>query len=124
MVWEGLRQLVSGAVGIKDMSGPVGIVSVLSEVGESSETQSDAARNILYFCAFIAVNLAVMNMLPIPALDGGRIFLMLVTALYTMLFRRKPDPRYENYINAVGMVLLLGLMAVVMFNDITKLIVQ
>ena len=49
---------------------------------------------------------------------------MLVTALYTLLFRRKPDPRYENYINAVGMILLLGLIAVVMFNDITKLIVQ
>lgn len=124
MVWDGLRQLVSGAVGLKDMSGPVGIVSVMTEVGESSETHSDAVKNILYFCAFIAVNLAVMNMLPIPALDGGRIFLMLVTALFTLLFRRKPDPKYENYINAVGMVLLLGLMAVVMFNDITKLIIQ
>lgn len=122
MVWEGLRQLVSGAVGLEDMSGPVGIVSMMSEVGESSETHSDAVKNILYFCAFIAVNLAVMNMLPIPALDGGRIFLMIVTVILTMILGKKPDSKYENYINAVGLALLLGLMAVVMFNDIVKLI--
>jgi len=122
MVWEGLRQLVTGAVGLKDMSGPVGIVSMMSEVGESSETRSDAFYNILYFCAFIAVNLAVMNMLPIPALDGGRVFLMTVTLLIEAVTRRKLDSKYENAINVTGFVLLMGLMAVVMYNDIARLV--
>ena len=122
MVWEGLRQLVTGAVGLDDMSGPVGIVSMMTEVGESAETRSDAVMNILYFCAFIAVNLAVMNMLPIPALDGGRIFLMIITVIVEAILGRKLDSKYENFINVVGLVLLLGLMAIVMFNDIMKLI--
>lgn len=122
MVWEGLRQLVTGAVGLNDMSGPVGIVSMMTEVGESASTRTDAVMNILYFCAFIAVNLAVMNMLPIPALDGGRIFLMIITVIVEAIIGRKLDPKYENFINVVGLVLLLGLMAVVMFNDIMKLI--
>ncbi|HNY00096.1 MAG TPA: site-2 protease family protein [Oscillospiraceae bacterium] len=124
MVWQGLTQLVTGAVGIKDMSGPVGIVSMITDVGESSATRADAALNILYFCAFIAVNLSVMNMLPIPALDGGRVFLLLVTAVIEKLIRRRVNPRIEAYINGGGMVLLLGLMAFVMYNDIAKLIVK
>ena len=122
MVWQGLTQLVTGAVGIKDMSGPVGIVSMITDVGESSATKTDAALNILYFCAFIAVNLAVMNMLPIPALDGGRVFLLVVTVIIEAVSRRRVNPKYEAYIHATGMVLLLGLMAVVMYNDIAKLI--
>ena len=84
--------------------------------------RSDAALNILYFCAFIAVNLAVMNMLPIPALDGGRIFLLAVTLVIQAVSRRKVNPKYEAYINAAGMIALFGLMAVVMYNDIAKLI--
>ena len=124
MVWQGLTQLVTGAVGIKDMSGPVGIVSMITDVGESSATRADAALNILYFCAFIAVNLSVMNMLPIPALDGGRVFLLLVTAVIEKLIRRRVNPRIEAYINGGGKVLLLGLMAFVMYNDIAKLIVK
>jgi len=124
MVWQGLTQLVTGVVGIKDMSGPVGIVSMISDVGESSATKTDAAINILYFCAFIAVNLAVMNMLPIPALDGGRVFLLIVTIIIQAVIRRRVNPKIEAYINAAGMVLLLGLMAVVMYNDIAKLIVK
>jgi len=122
MVWDGLSQLVSGAVGVKDMSGPVGIVSMINDVGENSESKQDAALNILYFCAFIAVNLSVMNMLPIPALDGGRVFLLIVTVIIEAIIRKKIDPKYEAYIHASGMVLLLGLMAIVMYNDIFKLI--
>ena len=122
MVWDGLTQLVSGAVGIKDMTGPVGIVGMITDVGENSATKTDAALNILYFCAFIAVNLAVMNMLPIPALDGGRIFLLAVTLVIQAVSRRKVNPKYEAYINAAGMIALFGLMAVVMYNDIAKLI--
>lgn len=74
MAWMGLSDLFAGAVGVKDLSGPVGIVSMMNEVGKESATKAAAFSNIAYFSAFIAVNLAVMNMLPLPALDGGRVF--------------------------------------------------
>lgn len=122
MVWQGLEQLVTGKVGIKDMSGPVGIVDLMAETGEKSATLADALYNIFYLGAFIAVNLSVMNMLPIPALDGGRVFLLLVTTVIEAVTRTKLDPKYEGYIHAAGMVLLLGLMAVVMFNDILRIV--
>ena len=122
MVWDSLRQLIAGTVGIKDLSGPVGIVSMITQTGESAASSADAARNILYFCAFIAVNLAVMNMLPIPALDGGRVFCLIVTVILEAILRRKIDPKYEAYINTAGLILLLGLTAVVMYNDIVRLI--
>ncbi|MBR0162148.1 MAG: site-2 protease family protein [Oscillospiraceae bacterium] len=121
MVWMGLSQLFHGEVGIKDMSGPVGIVDMMAETGEQAESTSDAIYNILYLGAFIAVNLAMMNMLPIPALDGGRVFLLIVTSVVELLIHRKLDPKYEGYIHAAGMVLLLALMAVIMFQDIVKL---
>ncbi len=121
MVWMSLRMLVNGEVGMKDLSGPVGIVDLMAETGEQAESTSDALYNIFYLGAFIAVNLAIMNMLPIPALDGGRVFLLLVTAVIEAVTRKKLNPKYEGYIHAAGMVLLLSLMAFVMFNDILKL---
>ena len=68
LVRLGLVDLVTGVVGIRDMSGPVGIVGLINDVGQGSENVSDAISNIAYFTAFITVNLSVMNMLPIPAL--------------------------------------------------------
>ena len=122
MVRLGLVDLITGAVGIKQMSGVVGIVGVIADVGVSAPTVADALLNIAYLSAFIAVNLAVMNLLPIPALDGGRIFFLIVTWILERITRRRIDPKYEGYINTVGLVALLGLMAVVMFNDIVRLI--
>ncbi len=121
LVWMGLSQLVHGEVGLQDMSGPVGIVDLMAETGENAETTTDAVYDILYLGALIAVNLAIMNMLPIPALDGGRVFLLLVTSLIEAVTRRKLNPKYEAWIHAAGMALLLTLMAVIMFNDILKL---
>ncbi len=121
MVWMGLGQLVHGEVGLKDMSGPVGIVDAMAETGESAASTADAVYEILYLGAFIAINLAIMNMLPIPALDGGRVFLLLVTALIEFVTRRKLNPKYESYIHGAGMALLLTLMAVIMLSDILKL---
>ena len=122
LVWLGLGDLINGKVGLKDMSGPVGIVDMMNEVGQQAESAKAAADNLLYISAFIAVNLAIMNMLPIPALDGGRVFLMIVTVIIEAVSRKKLDPKYEVYIHLGGMVLLLGLMALVMYNDIAKLI--
>lgn len=122
LVWLGLGDLINGKVGLKDMSGPVGIVDMMNEVGQQAESAKAAADNLLYISAFIAVNLAIMNMLPIPALDGGRVFLMIVTVIIEAVSRKKLNPKYEGYIHLGGMVLLLGLMALVMYNDIAKLI--
>ena len=104
------------------MSGPVGIVQQMSNVANASETWVDALMNMLYFGGFIAVNLAVMNMLPIPALDGGRILFLILTWCIERIIRRKLDPKYEGYIHAAGLVLLIGLMLFVMYNDIVRII--
>lgn len=121
LVWLSLGDLFTGAVGIRDMSGPVGIVDMMGQVAGEAESSSAAFVGILYFVAFIAINLAVMNLLPIPALDGGRIFFLLVNLVYTAVTRRHLDPKYEGAINTVFFVALLGLMVVVAASDILKL---
>ena len=117
-VYLSLQMLLSGQAGINDVAGPVGIVQMMNTTAQASPTAWDAVLNLLYFGAFIAVNLAVMNLLPIPALDGGRAVALLLTVAVEKVTQRKIDPKYEGYIHAVGMVLLLGFMAVVMFKDI------
>ena len=118
MVRYSLQMLFTGRAGLQDMSGPVGIVSQMSQIAEQSETAKLALLNLLSICAFIAINLAVMNLLPIPALDGGRIVALLITAAIEKIIRKKIDPKYEGYIHAAGMILLLGLMAIIMFKDV------
>ncbi len=122
LVWLGLGDLIHGAVGVDDMAGPVGIVDMMNEAGSSAASTADAMYSMLYFSAFIAINLAIMNMLPIPALDGGRVFLMIVTVIIEAITKKKLDPKYEGYIHAGGMVLLLLLMGFIMYNDIARLI--
>ena len=118
MVRLSLKMLVSGQAGLSDMSGPVGIVQQMSTVAEASPTKLDALLNMLYFGAFIAINLAVMNLLPIPALDGGRVVGLLLTTAAEKMIGRKIDPKYEGWLHGTGMIALLGLMAVIMFKDI------
>ena len=118
MVRLSLQMLLSGQAGLSDMSGPVGIVQQMSTVAEASPTMLDALLNMLYFGAFIAINLAVMNLLPIPALDGGRVVGLLITTAVEAVTHKKIDPKYEGYLHGAGMIFLLGLMAVVMFKDI------
>lgn len=116
-----LQMLVTGEAGLKDLSGPVGIVSTITQVGTASETIAAAVENILYFGAMLAVNLAVMNMLPIPALDGGKIFFLIIDEIAMKLFRKKIPEKYEMAVNTVGFVALMGFMLVVTFNDVFKL---
>jgi regulator of sigma E protease len=122
LVRMGLADLITGAVGIKELSGPVGVVAAINDAGSAAASGGQAANSVAYFCAFIAVNLAVMNLLPIPALDGGRVFFLLVTTLLEKLLRRKISRRVEGYIHGVALVLLMGLMVFTLYNDITKLI--
>ena len=118
MVRLSLQMLLSGQAGLSDMSGPVGIVQQMSTVAEASSTVFDALLNMLYFGGVIAINLAVMNLLPIPALDGGRVVGLLITTAVERITHKKINPKYEGYLHGAGMVFLLGLMAVVMFKDI------
>ena len=121
-MWFSLVQLARGTMGVQELSGPVGIVSIITEVGTASESAASAARDIAYFAALIAINLAVMNMLPIPALDGGRIFFLLVDAAALLLFRRKVPEKWQAAVNAACFMLLMGMMALVTLHDVTKLV--
>ena len=113
-----LQMLLSGQAGLKDMSGPVGIVQIMSDTAQQSATAFDAFMNMLYFGGFIAINLAVMNLLPIPALDGGRVVGLLLTTAVEKITKKKINPKYEGYLHGAGMILLLVLMAVIMIKDI------
>ena len=118
-----LQMLFTGQAGIQDMMGPVGIVGVMSETAANSETTLDAILNLLYFGGFLGINLAVMNLLPIPALDGGRAVCLLLTVGYEKITKKKLDPKYEGYLHGAGMVLLLALMAIIMFKDVFQIFV-
>ena len=124
VIWRSLGDLFTGAVGLRDLSGPVGIVSYVNEAEAAATSPLEAWFTFFYIFALIAVNLAVMNLLPIPALDGGRVFLLIITWLIELLTRRKLNPKYEGYIHTAGFVLLMGLMVFVMFNDVVKLIIN
>ena len=124
LVRVSLVDLFSGRAQLQDVSGPIGIVDTLAQVGEQSQSIGAAVQNIFYFTALIAINLAVMNLLPIPALDGGRIFFMIISSIITLFTKKKVDPKYEGYIHFAGLICLLALMVVVAFNDITKIVAR
>ena len=113
-----LQMMLSGQAGLSDMSGPVGIVQMMSDTAQSAPSKLDALLNMLYIGGFLAINLAVMNLLPIPALDGGRVVGLLLTTAIEGITRKKLDAKYEGYIHGVGMILLLVLMGVILFKDI------
>lgn len=113
LVWVSLGMLVSGQVGVDQLSGPVGVASVMAT------TASYSISAFLQLVAFISINLGVMNLLPLPALDGGRLVFLIIEGI-----RRKPVPaKYEGYIHAAGLMLLLALMVYVTGQDIVRLIV-
>ena len=107
-VWSSLGALVTGRVGFQHMSGPVGITQQMTQAAEHGE------EYLIFFAALIAVNLGIFNLLPIPALDGGRIFFLLIEAI-----RGKPmKPEIEGKIHAIALMLLLGLTFFVLIKDI------
>ena len=112
MVMLSLTDLVTGRIPVNNLSGPVGIVTAISQA------TSLGWEPLLLLLALITVNLGVFNLLPIPALDGGRLLFLLLEAI-----RRKPIPqKYEAAINAAGFILLFGVMIFATFNDITRLL--
>lgn len=112
LVFVSLGMLFGGEVGLDQMSGPVGVVSAMNAVAQSG------LLNFLFFAAFLTVNIGVMNLLPLPALDGGRI----VFALFELIFRKPVPPEKEGFVHAIGFALLIALMVFVTWNDIMRLI--
>lgn len=107
----GLGILVTGKASMGDLAGPVGITTLVGEVAQIGWYQ------LLYFTGFLSINLGILNLLPIPALDGSKIVFGLVEAI-----RRKPlDPEKEGFIHWLGFLFLIGLMILVTFNDIVKI---
>ena len=118
-VIQSLGMLFTGKIGFDSLLGPVGTVSTMSEIVE--ESKADGAfyvfLNLMNLAALISANLGVMNLLPIPALDGGRLVFLIIEAL-----RGKPVKReHEGIVNFIGMILLVILMVVVLFKDIMAL---
>ena len=115
-VIDSLRMLVSGKVKSDDVAGPVGIVNIISDTVNESKTDGIKYMllNLMYLVALLSANLGVMNLLPIPALDGGRLVFLFIEAI-----RRKPvDREKEGIIHLVGMACLMVLMVFILFNDI------
>jgi regulator of sigma E protease len=120
MIWYSLVGLVSGKYGFNDVAGPVGAASAIGEAASIGLQQSflAALNNILMMMMIITVNLGVVNLLPLPALDGGRLIFLIIEGI-----RRKPiNPKYEGWVNAAGFALLMGLMVIITFSDILRLV--
>ena len=117
-----IAQLVTGAAGMRDLSGPVGIVDAMNSIGRDSPSFLAALGNIASFMAFIGVNLAIVNLLPIPAMDGGRILFIFITWAIERVIKRRLDPKYEGYIHTTALVLLMGLMVFILVNDVVKIV--
>ena len=117
MVFDSLYDLATGKLGIQQMSGPVGITTVITDAAETA-VQTKNASYLFTLFVILAMNLGCMNLLPIPALDGGR----LVFLVFEGITRRPVNPKIESYVHFVGMVLLLFLMLIITFKDIFTLI--
>lgn len=122
LVWRSLGGIITGQFKLNDLSGPVGTVGVIGDavnnaVQDADKGNLDGLYSLLMLVVLITVNVGVFNLLPLPALDGGRLLFLLIEAVT----RRKVPPRFEGMVHVIGMVLLLGLMVVVTFSDVAKL---
>ncbi|MBQ8926972.1 MAG: site-2 protease family protein [Oscillospiraceae bacterium] len=118
LIGTSLKDLLTGKYSFQDLSGPVGIISTIGEAASYGETFRQHLTSVLSLASFITINVGIFNLLPLPALDGGRLVFLLVEAV-----RRKPvNPEHEGMVHFVGMALLLLLMVAVTFQDILGLI--
>lgn len=111
MLYKFLGMLITGQLGLGGVSGPVGVVK---EIGNAAKT---GVSNLIFILAYFNINLGVFNLLPIPALDGGRAIFILIE----MIFGKKISEEKEGYIHMVGLILLLALIAIVTIKDVIKL---
>lgn len=117
MVFDSLKMMVTGQVSREDVGGPVRIVSMIGDTYEESAKISAFAVfiNMLNMVIFLSANLGVMNLLPIPALDGGRLLIMLIE----VVTRKRVPEKIEGYIHLAGFAVLMSLMVLILFNDIS-----
>ncbi|MBQ9505717.1 MAG: site-2 protease family protein [Clostridia bacterium] len=117
LVGLSLIDMVRGRYGLKDLSGPVGTIGIVAETASDALKESNYS-GIIFILAFITVNIGIVNLLPLPALDGGRLLFIFIEIVF-----RKPVPKkFEAWVHAAGFVLLIGLMVLITFNDILNLI--
>ena len=114
MCWESIYDLITGRYSLAAVSGPVGISSAIGEAA-----REDGGASFWNLVALISINLGVMNLLPIPALDGAK----LMTLLFEMVTRKRVPPKIEGIINAIGLFLLLGLSFVILIKDVIQLLI-
>ena len=112
-IFKILGSLITGQVSVKNLSGPVGIYSVVDVV------KSQGFQRLLYLTAYLSINVGIMNLLPIPVFDGGRIFILIIEKI----IRRKTGEKLELALNYIGFGLMILLMIYVTFNDIARLVV-
>ncbi len=117
MVRLSLVDIVTGKYGMREISGPIGTISAIAETTSQAEAFGDKILTALTFLSMITINVGVFNLLPIPALDGGRLFFIFIE-----MIRRKPiPPKREGIVHTVGIVILLIFMAVISISDVIKL---
>jgi regulator of sigma E protease len=115
MVWSSIFDLITGRYSINEAA--VGPVGVTQEIGKSAK---EGKTSFLFLLTLITINLGIVNLLPLPALDGGKIVFLLIE-----LVRRKPiKPEYEGYVHLAGMVILLLFLAIITYKDIVKIFVK
>lgn len=120
MVIESLKGLLTGRFGLNEIAGPVGTARAVSQAAGAGLQQGfgQGLSNLVFMMVMITVNLGVVNLLPLPALDGGRLLFLIWEGI-----TRHPVPaKYEGYVHAAGFILLIGVMLLVTFHDIFQLI--
>ena len=121
-VWRSLGSLISGEYGLNELSGPIGTVDVIGDVVENAVKQEywqDGLGSILMLTVLLTVNVGIFNLLPFPALDGGRLLFL----AWEGITRKPVPPKYEGIVHAVGMGLLFLLIIIVTFSDVKKLFI-
>ncbi|MBQ8683217.1 MAG: site-2 protease family protein [Clostridia bacterium] len=115
VVWRTLVDMIQGDYGLNDLSGPVGTVDIIADA-VGSVNSLEGWQTLVMLMVMITVNLGVFNLLPLPALDGGRLVFLVVEGIT----RKKVPAKFEGLVHFVGLLLLLLLMLVVTYSDITK----
>ena len=124
MTAEGLLRVFTFTANPDEYGGPIAIFNMVGQSYQAGLQYSikAAIQNVVYIGAVLSANLGVLNLFPIPALDGGRILFLLVDAVAIKVFHRKIPERFQAAVNAAGMALLLGFMLLVTFHDVFRLL--
>lgn len=119
IVWLSLFDMLTGKYGLSDLSGPVGTINYIAQAAEQTTAGSTVDfSSLLTMMALIMINIGIFNLLPVPGLDGGRLLFMFVE----LITRRRVPAKYEGWIHAIGLILLVVLVVVVTFSDILGII--